>query len=143
MDIRTVTSKEDIATCLALRHLVFVDEQGVPEADEVDGLDADCTHILVRIDGEPVGAARIAYTADYAKIQRVCVLAHMRGGGVGAAVIRYMIAQIRARGDVGTIRLSAQITALEFYRRLGFTDVGDDYLDAGIMHRDMVLALGG
>jgi hypothetical protein len=30
---------EDIATCQRLRRVVFIDEQGVSQADEVDGLD--------------------------------------------------------------------------------------------------------
>ena len=29
---------EDVPTCQALRRVVFIDEQGVSEADEVDGM---------------------------------------------------------------------------------------------------------
>ena len=37
----TVAIKEtdDIATCRALRRTVFIEEQGVSEADEIDALD--------------------------------------------------------------------------------------------------------
>ena len=37
---------QDIATCLELRRIVFIDEQGVPEADERDDLDAQAVHLL-------------------------------------------------------------------------------------------------
>ncbi|MDC0087746.1 GNAT family N-acetyltransferase, partial [Amylibacter sp.] len=31
----------------------------------------------------------------------------------------------------------SQTHALEFYKRLGFIEFGDEYLDAGILHKDM------
>jgi len=42
---------------------------------------------------------------------------------------------------VTKVKLGAQVHALGFYERLGFTAVGPVYQDAGIAHRDMVLAL--
>ena len=36
----------DIATCLALRRVVFIEEQGISEADDVDGLDESAVHLL-------------------------------------------------------------------------------------------------
>ena len=50
---------QDIATCLELRRIVFIDEQGVPEADERDDLDAKAVHLLAWVDGKPVGSARL------------------------------------------------------------------------------------
>ena len=57
MDIRFVEDEDDIRECLRLRRIVFIEEQGVSEADEIDGLDGDCAHVLATIDGTPVGAA--------------------------------------------------------------------------------------
>ena len=37
------------------------------------------------------------------------------------------------------LELGAQVHALGFYAALGFVPVGEDYVDAGILHRDMVL----
>jgi len=42
----------------------------------------------------------------------------------------------RARGERGNT-LSAQLHAIPFYERLGYTARGPVYLDAGIEHRDM------
>ena len=36
-----------------------------------------------------------------------------------------------------SVRLGSQTHALEFYKRLGFIEFGDEYLDAGILHKDM------
>lgn len=132
---------EEPAPCLNLRRRVFIEEQGVAEADEVDGLDGACRHLLARVSGQPVGAARLRITGDVAKIQRVCVLPAHRDTGLGAAMIRELIAAARATPGVRQVRLGSQVHAIGFYERLGFTAEGPEYDDAGIPHRDMTLAL--
>jgi ElaA protein len=128
---------EDLATCQALRRTVFIEEQNVPEADEVDGRDAGAVHLLARVEGRAVGTARLLVSGDSGKIGRVCVLAEMRGKGIGALLIEAAVREFAANPAIGKVKLSAQINALSFYERLGFTAEGDEYLDAGIVHRDM------
>jgi ElaA protein len=136
-----IAETRDIATCRALRRVVFIEEQGVPEADEIDDLDDAAVHLLARLDGRPVGSARLLASGDTGKIGRVCVLKDCRGTGLGAALIRAAVAQFAARGGIARVKLGAQTHALGFYERLGFRAYGPDYLDAGIPHRDMVLDL--
>ncbi len=131
----------DIATCQAIRRAVFIDEQGVSEADEVDGLDGVAIHLLAIRAGVPVGTARLLVDAAYGKIGRVAVLAEARGMGLGAALVRAAVAELRAMPGVRVAKLGAQLHALGFYERLGFVATGPVYLDAGIEHRDMVLTL--
>ncbi|MFN3937980.1 MAG: GNAT family N-acetyltransferase [Gemmobacter sp.] len=131
----------DLATCLALRRKVFIEEQAVPESDEIDGLDAAATHLLALDDGRPVGTARLLVKSDAGKIGRVCVLPEARGRGIGAALIRAAVEDFRSRHGIRRVRLSAQTHALDFYARLGFRAEGPEYLDAGIPHRDMELRL--
>ena len=130
----------DIATCRTLRRIVFIEEQGVPEADEVDDKDNTAIHLLVTDTGTPVGSARLLITGDIGKIGRVCVLKSHRGTGLGAALIHAAVAELRRHG-LTTAKLGAQTHAIGFYERLGFTATGPKYMDAGIPHRDMVLSL--
>ncbi len=139
--IRTIAITRDLATCLALRRRVFIEEQGVSEADEVDGLDPVALHLLAMQDATPVGTARILLDGAVGKIGRVCVLEEARGLGLGAALIRAAVAELRAMPGVAKAKLGAQVHALGFYERLGFEPVGPVYMDAGIPHRDMVMAL--
>jgi len=132
---------EDIATCRWLRRVVFIDEQGVSEADEVDDLDGVAIHLLATDSGRPVGTARLLVQGDTGKIGRVCVLKDRRGTGLGAALIGVAVAEFRVMPGLVRAKLGAQVTALGFYDRLGFGAVGPVYLDAGIEHRDMVLPL--
>ncbi len=145
LDIIIATDPRDIGTCMALRRAVFIDEQNVPEHEEVDGEDDACTHILARLGSVPAGAARYRYRQDagrhYAKIQRVCVPEGLRGHGVGAAVIGFIVDQVREEKRCRIIRLGAQTHALAFYRKLGFREYGAEYDDAGIPHRDMELSI--
>ena len=126
----------DIAVCRALRRAVFIEEQGVSEADEVDGRDGEAVHLLATRDGVAVGTARLLITGSKGKIGRVCVLPGARGTGLGAALLE----SLRKRG-CATAVLGAQTHALGFYERLGFAAFGPEYLDAGIPHRDMELSL--
>lgn len=137
--IEPIVLTDDVASCRALRRLVFIEEQGVSEADEIDDLDPVCLHLLATERGIPVGTARILITDDWAKIGRVCVIKSHRGTGLGAALIRKALEV--ARGKATRAKLGAQVHALEFYKALGFAVTGPVYDDAGIDHRDMVLDL--
>ena len=127
----------DIDTCRALRRTVFVEEQGVPEADEWDDLDGEAIHLLAWQDGRAVGTARLLLKAGTGKIGRVCVLANARGAGLGAALIRASMDVLRTKPGVTRVMLGAQTHAIGFYEKLGFAVCGPIYDDAGIPHRDM------
>jgi ElaA protein len=131
----------DIATCRALRRVVFIEEQGVSEADEVDDLDDVAIHLLAYRDGSPVGTARLLVHGSVGKVGRVCVVRSARGTGLGAALMRAAVDQFRAMPGLHKVKLGAQSHATGFYEALGFTVVGEPFLDAGIVHREMVLDL--
>ena len=137
----TIGVTADIAACRALRRTVFIEEQGVSEADELDDLDGQAIHILALQDGVPVGSARLLTYGDTGKVGRVCVLREARGTGLGAALMQAVVTQFRTMPGIECVKLGAQLHALAFYERLGFTPYGAVFLDAGIEHRDMRLDL--
>lgn len=136
----SVSQTDDLATCLEIRRVVFVDEQGVPEELERDAHDAGAVHFLSMQDGQPVGTARIVRKDDAAKIGRVAVLQHARGSRQGQALINACVSWARSNGCKRAI-LGAQVDALGFYEKLGFRAYGDVFDDAGIDHRMMELPL--
>ena len=129
---------EDHETCFALRHEVFVDEQGVPKEEELDELDPTASHLLATDQETPVGTARVVFQGDTAKIGRVCVVKSARGTGLGAELIKASVELAKTQPGITTAKLGAQVHAIGFYEKLGFTVYGPVYLDAGIDHRDMV-----
>lgn len=136
----TVALTEDIALVQSIRRVVFIEGQNVPEADEVDGRDGEALHLLLHLDGAPVGTARILIDGDSGKIGRVAVLEEHRGKGLGVALIEASLNVLRERG-LSRARLGAQTHAIAFYEKLGFTATGPEFLDAGIPHRAMVCDL--
>jgi predicted GNAT family N-acyltransferase len=131
----------DVPTCQALRRVVFIEEQGVSEADEVDGLDGRAIHLLAWDGACPVGTARLLVKGEVGKIGRVCVLPEARGLGLGAALIREALEVLRDQPGVAEAYLGAQSHATGFYEKLGFAVEGEEFLDAGIPHRHMRRAL--
>jgi ElaA protein len=136
-----ISPTRDIATCRQLRRTVFIEEQGVSEADEIDDKDDAAIHLLATVDGLPAGSARLILMGETGKIGRVCVLAQMRGTGLGAALMRAAVDELRRQPGVTRAKLGSQTHALGFYERLGFVAEGPVYDDAGIAHRDMVMML--
>jgi predicted GNAT family N-acyltransferase len=132
-------SREDQrAALLDLRGVVFIQEQGVPEQRERDGLDGDCWHVLARDEaGRPIGCGRLTPAH---KIGRMAVLQEWRGHGVGVALLRELIARARTQGWP-EVALDAQVSALGFYEREGFIAYGAEFEDAGLAHQAMRLSL--
>ncbi len=124
--------------CLSLRHDVFVQEQGVPEDLELDGLDASARHFAVRTGGDIIATCRIRLVDGTAKIERVAVARDSRGKGVGAALMKYIMQELEKTDHITLFKLSAQTDAVPFYERLGFRAYGQEYMDAGLPHYDMV-----
>nr|WP_176559346.1 GNAT family N-acetyltransferase [Rubellimicrobium roseum] len=135
-----VARTTDLDACLRLRRVVFIEEQAVPEDLEIDGLDGEAVHLLATLDGRPVGTARLFAKGDIGKIGRVCVLKEARGRGIGAALIRQAVEELRGLG-LARARLGSQVHAIPFYEALGFVAEGPVYDDAGIPHRDMTRTL--
>lgn len=123
--------------CFAIRRAVFVEEQGIPEAEEWDAKDASCTHILAQDDNGPLGCARLIARGDEAKIGRVAVMAQARGTGLGRAIMRHVLDAAREAGFTRAM-LEAQLPVIGFYEKLGFVAEGPEYDDgSGILHRVM------
>lgn len=138
-EVRVVAWEAAKEALREVREAVFVKEQHVPLELEWDGLDDGCLHALASdAQGRPIGTARLL--AD-GHIGRMAVLKTWRGRGVGSALLRLLLDQAR-RAGMHEVRLNAQTYATGFYEKFGFRVVGEDFMDAGIPHREMVLELG-
>jgi predicted GNAT family N-acyltransferase len=126
----------DQALCLAIRRRVFIEEQGVPEALELDEFDEEAVCWIARISGRAVGTARARLVEGYAKAERVAVLPELRRRGVGRALMDALEAWAFGRG-LDRVGLNAQESAIAFYRTLGYRVTGEPFEEAGIPHRAM------
>ncbi|MEW8978728.1 MAG: GNAT family N-acetyltransferase [Symbiobacterium sp.] len=139
-----VTTPKQLEAALAIRRKVFIEEQKVPPEEEMDGLDESAAHVLaLDPDGRPVATGRlIPYGHRTGKLQRIAVLAEVRGQGYGRAVVEALEEIGRAMGFTRFV-LGAQTHAEAFYRKLGYRTTSPEvFLDAGIphVHMEKVLA---
>jgi predicted GNAT family N-acyltransferase len=138
--VRPATWSADRERLRAIRRAVFIEEQGVPEELEWDGLDEQCRHALALGPGNIViGTGRL--TPD-ARIGRMAVAREWRGQGVGSAILQALLQEARSAG-CAAVSLHAQVHALPFYQRHGFAAHGPEFLEAGIPHRAMTIEFEG
>jgi predicted GNAT family N-acyltransferase len=136
--IENADYEADLAALRAVREPVFIVEQQVPPDLEWDELDPCSRHVIARdADGQPIGTGRL--TPEH-KIGRMAVLPAWRGRGVGEAVLVRLLDLACGLGYV-EVKLHAQVTAIEFYRRVGFEPYGARFMEAGIEHQAMRLVL--
>ena len=136
--IRRVSSKKELQKAFAIRTRVFVKEQGVPEAIELDRDDRRAWHFLAFAGRRPVGTARIVMRRGNAKIGRMAVLKSYRRQGIGTKLLKRAVAMARKQGAY-KIYLHAQVAVIGFYEGLGFRCAGPIFKEAKIPHRKMIL----
>jgi predicted GNAT family N-acyltransferase len=119
---------------------VFVDEQKVPLEIEMDEHDPQCQHVLAYDqNNNPIGTGRLD---PKGKVGRMAVLPQYRRMGVGSRILKTLIRYGREKG-LRRFYLSAQLHAVGFYERYGFTQYGDEFTEAGIMHVMMKMEFPG
>lgn len=122
----------------ALREKVFIQEQHVPVELEWDGLDDACHHALaLSSNGDAVGCGRI--TPD-GHIGRVAVLPEWRGKRIGTAILEMLVEYARSQ-QYKKVELNAQVQVIPLYKQFGFEAEGEEFMDANIPHRKMVMKL--
>lgn len=124
-----------------IRQMVFVLEQGVPEAMELDEFDPSAAHALAYINTQCVGTARLVIlNPTRCQIGRMAVLTNYRKQGIGGQLLGALIEHGREQGMTEYL-LHAQLVAIPFYEQWGFVAQGEVYLEAGIPHRNMMLLI--
>jgi predicted GNAT family N-acyltransferase len=136
-DVRPARDADEVRAALALRHEVFVVEQRVPIAEEIDAHDeTDALHLVAVDDDRVVATARVVMDGETAKLGRVAVAPEARRRGVASRLIAASEAEARDRG-ARRVALAAQTGALALYERAGYEPYGDRFMDAGIEHQMM------
>lgn len=130
----------EFSDAMEVRIKVFVEEQKVPLEEEHDDYDQIAQHFGVFYSQRLVGTGRLVAQDQRGKIGRIAILPEFRGRGLGSDLIRAIIAT-GARQGIAEFTLGAQLQALDFYAKLGFTAEGEVFQDGGIPHRTMRLGV--
>jgi predicted GNAT family N-acyltransferase len=132
-EVRPARDRAEVDAALALRHDVFVVEQRVPLAEELDGRDEEALHLVAVEDGAVVATCRLVVDGDTVKLGRMAVARAARRRGLASRLLAEADARAAAVG-ARRIALAAQTEALALYERAGYRGHGERFLDAGIEH---------
>jgi predicted GNAT family N-acyltransferase len=142
--ISPVRDEAELMQALAIREVVFIEEQHVPEGIERDAEDVRAFHVLAFQGGHAVGTGRLVTLATpasgesgrWGQIGRMAVLQAHRKGKVGTLLLAALEDEARRQGMSG-ILMHAQLYAIGFYRRHAYEPVGPVFEEAGIEHLEM------
>ena len=142
--IRWARDSSDLQGAIGVRARVFIDEQGVPAGEELDGRDEQALHLVALTpDGEQViGTLRLLIDGDLAKIGRVAVDRDWRRQGIAERMLDVALGEAQVRG-ARRVRLASQLEVVSLYERAGFVVQSDVFEEAGIPHVFMGRDLGG
>jgi len=121
-----------------IRKEVFIKEQGIDENLERDGLDRDCSHVLVFENNEAVGTGRVLDTDNSPLIGRIAVLKDYRGKQYGDLIVRKLVDFCFRQGEK-RVEVHSQIPTIKFYEGIGFEISGEEFLENGITHISMYI----
>ena len=137
--VKNIKDLSDKKKAFKIRHLVFCVEQKVKKKIEFDGLDQFCNHYLAKINKFPIGTARVReQKRGIFKIERMAVLREYRKKGVGRAIIEEILKHYLNLKKVNNLILNSQIEAKDFYKKFGFVEVGEEFIEANITHKKMI-----
>ena len=118
-----------------IRTEVFVIEQQFKE--EFDDIDYHCKHFVFYEKNKPIAICRIyPYDEKAYAIGRIAVCAPYRGRGLGSRVVKEAEDYIKTLGYT-QVTLSAQVRAKNFYEKLGYAAVGEEFIEEGYPHINM------
>ena len=138
-------TRDEFHAIVRLRVDVFVLEQDCPYAD-LDGKDQRSWHVWAEDQSLSTGASAAAYArllapgVSYAEpsIGRVATRRDCRGEGLGKNLMERSILTTEQLWPGQGVRISAQCYLEDWYGELGFTSVGEPYLEDGIPHIQML-----
>lgn len=145
---RAPATPEEFAEYVKIRHAVFVEEQGLFELTDQDEFDRDPAthHVVGCLDGRPVGTVRLypLPPSDEGealwKGDRLAVLPRYRHLMLGAPLVRHAVATAAAAGGSRMIAF-VQLANVTFFRRLGWSAVGEPVPYVGVPHQRMSIDL--
>lgn len=119
---------------ISIRTAIFVEEQGFK--DEFDEIDKTCSHIVLYDNDKPIATCRYFSRNGIYHIGRVAIIKEYRGKHLGNKIMGIVEQEIKNDGGKN-IEVAAQVRVKEFYKKLGYKEVGEIYFDEYCEHINM------
>ena len=140
LTLKPVVTAMDMMHVLDIRNRVFVIGQNCPyDIEVVPSEEKEAKHFLIYKKDTPIGTIRYRQTGDREfKLERFAVLEEYRNKGYGKEAFLYLVNKLEEDYNPCTIWFNAQYQLLDYYKKLGFVEVGDTFIEANIKHIKMI-----
>ena len=140
LTLKPVTTPLDMMHVLDIRNKVFVIGQNCPyDIEVVEEEEKEAKHFLICYKEKPVGTIRYRMTGNREfKLERFAVLKEYQGHRYGTEAFKYLVNRLIEEYNPCTIYFNAQYHLLNYYKSLGFNEVGETFIEANIKHIKMI-----
>jgi ElaA protein len=131
-------SASELYELLRFRQAIFVVEQRCAYPD-LDGLDQQALHLLLRQAGELIGYLRLIPYPEEARVAigRVAIAETQRGHGLARRMMAEALDRVVRDHRGRTVTLTAQTYLVPFYKSFGFRPTSPPFDDYGLEHIEM------
>ena len=119
---------------LSIRQVVFIEEQKIDPALEIDEYENQCEYFLTNLDHRSAATGRLRTTSDKIKFERIATLLEFRGKGLGRNLMESMLSTALTKYPEKKPWMHSQLSAATFYEKLGWVRVGEIFDEAEIPH---------
>lgn len=136
--LKPALSKNDEILIRDIRTKVFIEEQNCPIWEEFETeKDLASNEYLIYKGDKAIGTIRYRETDKGYKIERFAILKEYRLKGYGKEAFKFFTDMIDARHNPCRIYFHAQKHLKSFYESLGFSAIGEEFIEANIVHIEM------
>lgn len=123
---------------VALRYEVLRKPLGLTYTPEQLAEEETEWHVVAVEDGKVVGVLLLKKISDTKlKMRQFAVADAYQGQGIGSALVAFA-EDFAIENGFSTIVLNARMTAVPFYKRLGYEVEGEEFVEVGIPHLRML-----
>ncbi|HKQ45432.1 MAG TPA: GNAT family N-acetyltransferase [Rhizomicrobium sp.] len=135
--IEIVTKLEQFMHVMAVRAICYMEDTLFPADQAFDGNDFQCTHVVVYLQDEPIGAVRIRWFKDFAKIERTAFRPRYRDVHYLKALADFVFSHIARKGYARAIthaspkyaRLWRMLLGMKRVPKPAATYFGEEYVE--------------
>lgn len=128
--IRSISTEET----LAIRHAVLWPDKPMEHVKLAD--DPSGYHYGLYLEHELTSVISVFLEGREARFRKFATIKSHQGKGYGSRIFDYMLNEIKYM-DVDRIWCDARVDALSFYRRFGFTEVGEVFYKSDVAYKVM------
>lgn len=135
--VEVVTTPEQFLHVMGIRAICYTEDTQFPMDQAIDGNDYQCTHVIAYLGDEPVGAGRIRWFKDFAKIERTAFRPRFREMSYLKTYANFVFSHIAKKGYSRAIthaspkyaRLWRIILGMKLVNKPAATYFGEEYVE--------------